>query len=145
LQISSRFTIAIHILICIATFSKSYKITSDFLASSINVNPVIIRRILQQLKNLNLILVTRGEGGATLARSPSNISLYDIFTAVELVENGILFHFHENPNLQCPVGKNIHNVLDNHLLKIQQTMEDEMKKTTLEDLLTDSKKYISLT
>ncbi len=57
----------------------------------------------------------------------------------------MLFHFHENPNLQCPVGKNIHNVLDNHLLKIQQTMEDEMKKTTLEDLLTDSKKYISLT
>ena len=50
MQISSRFTIAIHILACIDTFEKDYKITSDFLASSVNVNPVIIRKILSQLK-----------------------------------------------------------------------------------------------
>ena len=50
MQISSRFTIAVHILICIETFKEDYKITSDFLASSVNVNPVVIRRLLQQLK-----------------------------------------------------------------------------------------------
>ena len=57
MQISSRFTIAIHIFACMETFGKDYKITSDFLASSINVNPVIIRKILSQLKNA-------GGGGA---------------------------------------------------------------------------------
>lgn len=46
MQLSSRFTIAIHIFACVDTFGDDYKITSDFLASSIHVNPVIIRKIL---------------------------------------------------------------------------------------------------
>lgn len=50
MQISSRFTIAVHIFACIKTFENDYKITSDFLAGSTNVNPVIIRKILGQLK-----------------------------------------------------------------------------------------------
>ena len=45
MQISSRFTIAIHMMTCMETFKEEHKITSDFLAASINVNPVIIRRI----------------------------------------------------------------------------------------------------
>ena len=48
--ISSRFTIVIHILACIDMFKDDYKVTSDFLAGSVNVNPVVIRRLLQQLK-----------------------------------------------------------------------------------------------
>lgn len=56
MQISSRFTIAIHIFTCMETFGGEYKITSDFLASSINVNPVIIRKILSQLKNAGLTM-----------------------------------------------------------------------------------------
>ena len=47
MQISSRFTIAIHVLVCIETFKNDYKVTSEFLASSVNVNPVVIRRLLQ--------------------------------------------------------------------------------------------------
>lgn len=69
MQISSRFTIAIHMLACMDVFKDEYKITSDFLASSINVNPVIIRKILSQLKDAGLIEVKRGPGGATIARS----------------------------------------------------------------------------
>lgn len=68
MQISSRFTIALHMFACMETFGNDYKITSDFLASSINVNPVIVRKILSQLKNAGLIEVARGTGGATTAR-----------------------------------------------------------------------------
>ena len=50
MQISSRFTIAVHIFACIDTFKEEFKLTSEFLAASINVNPVIIRKILSQLK-----------------------------------------------------------------------------------------------
>ena len=64
MQISSRFTIAIHMLTCMEAFKDEYKVTSDFLASSINVNPVVIRRILSQLKDAGLIEVKRGTGGA---------------------------------------------------------------------------------
>ena len=49
MQISSRFTIALQIFICVNVFENDYKITSNFLANSINVNPVIIRNILTQL------------------------------------------------------------------------------------------------
>jgi DNA-binding IscR family transcriptional regulator len=51
MQISSRFTVALHIFTCVDTFKDEHKVTSDFLASSINTNPVIIRKILTQLKN----------------------------------------------------------------------------------------------
>ena len=54
MQISSRFTSAIHIFACIDTFKDDYKVTSDFLAGSTNVNPVIIRKILIQLKAAGL-------------------------------------------------------------------------------------------
>ena len=59
MQISSRFTIAVHIFACIDTFQNETKITSDFLAESVNVNPVIIRKILSQLRNAGLVRVQR--------------------------------------------------------------------------------------
>ena len=118
MQISSRFTVAVHIFACIATFEKDYKLTSDFLAGSVNVNPVIIRRILQQLKAANLITVSRGSGGASIVKPLSEITLFDVYNAVECVDSGNLFHFHENPNPECPVGRNIHNALDDKLHRI---------------------------
>lgn len=142
MQISSRFTIAIHIFACINTFEKDYKITSDFLASSVNVNPVIIRRLLSQLKAAGLINITRGSGGTSIAKPIDEISFLDIYNAVECVNNGELFHFHENPNRQCPVGRNIHNVLDNKLFQIQKALENEMKKITIADVINETKYFI---
>lgn len=142
MQISSRFTIAIHIFACMETFGEDYKITSDFLASSINVNPVIIRKILSQLKNAGLIEVARGTGGTTAARPIDEITFYDVYLAVDLLEDGELFHFHENPNPNCPVGKNIHIALDEKLLHIQGAMENEMKKYTIADVVKDVKKCL---
>lgn len=142
MQISSRFTIAIHIFACINTFENEYKITSDFLASSVNVNPVIIRKLLSQLKTAELVTVQRGSGGASIAKPLDEITFLDIYNAVECIDNGELFHFHENPNQVCPVGRNIHNVLDSKLLRIQKAMENEMKKITLEDVIKDTNMYI---
>ena len=112
MQISSRFTIAIHMLTCMEAFKDEYKVTSDFLASSINVNPVVIRRILSQLKDAGLIEVKRGTGGASIAKPLEEITFLDVYRAVECIEDNTLFHFHENPNVNCPVGRNIHNILD---------------------------------
>lgn len=144
MQISSRFTIAIHVLTCIYIFQKKHKITSDFLAGSVNVNPVVIRKLLKQLKNADLIQVTRGSGGTSITKSIEDITLFDIYLAVECVENGQLFHFHENPNPACPIGNNIHSVLDNKLLQIQHSMENEMKKITIADIINDMKKRFSI-
>ena len=136
MQISSRFTIALHIFTCVDTFKGEYKITSDFLAGSINTNPVIIRNILTKLRNAGLIKVARGTGGITLTRPLSDITFFDVYQAIEPIEDGSLFHFHEAPNPDCPVGKNIHGLLDSKLKDIQDAMENEMKKYSLADLHT---------
>ncbi len=145
MQISSRFTIAIHIFACIDTFQNEYKLTSDFLAGSVNVNPVIIRRILQQLKAAELITVARGSGGASIAKPLEEITFLDVYRALDCVEYGKLFHFHENPNPKCPVGRNIHQVLDDKLLQIQRAMETEMQKITIADVVQETKKCIGNT
>lgn len=144
MQISSRFTIAVHILICIETFKEDYKITSDFLASSVNVNPVVIRRLLQQLKKAGIINVKRGSGGAYIKKPLDKITLLDVYNAVECIDNGNLFHFHENPNSRCPVGRNIHSVLDRRLDSIQQAMEREMSSVTLQDIADDTDRLINM-
>ena len=142
MQISSRSTIAIHMLACMDVFQDEYKITSDFLASSINVNPVIIRKILSQLKDAGLIEVKRGPGGATIAKPLDEITFFDVYQSVDCIEENTLFHFHENPNMDCPVGKNIHQVLDDKLLRIQAAMEQELKSITLADMASDLEKCL---
>lgn len=142
MQISSRFTIAIHMFTCMEVFKNDYKITSDFLAGSINVNPVIIRKLLSQLKEAGLIEVKRGPGGATIKKPLDEITFLDIYQAVECIEENTLFHFHENPNPACPVGKNIHNILDDKLIRVQNAMEMELKSITLADVMADMEKNL---
>lgn len=133
MQISSRFTLAVHILACIAVI-KDMKITSNLLAGSTNTNPVIVRKILGQLKNAGLVEVVRGTGGAFLAKPPEEISFLDVYHAVECVDRGELFHFHENPNEKCPIGRNIHNVLDDKLEQVQRALERELASISMADV-----------
>ena len=143
MQISSRFTIATHMLIIIALKGKESKVTSDFLASSVGVNPVIIRKTLSQLKKAELISVARGTGGAAIIKNLEDISLLDVYQAVEcLGKTGQLFSFHDNPNPACPVGANIHGVLDEKLQKIQLAMEQELSQTSLAQVVADAESRI---
>ncbi len=144
MQISSRFTIAIHIFCCIDAFERDYKITSDFLADSVNVNPVVIRRLLAQLKAAGLVMVARGTGGAAIAKPLNEITFYDVYRAVSCVEDNELFHFHENPSTSCPVGRNIHKGLDDKLKRVQTAMEHEMKNITIKDVKDDIEKYLAM-
>ncbi|WNY22897.1 hypothetical protein MmiHf6_01890 [Methanimicrococcus hongohii] len=103
MKISSRFSIAVHIIITIAILGNKQKMTSDFLASCISVNPVVIRRILGQLKKVNIVDVKAGEGGAFLIKDTSDLTLFDIYQAVEVVEDISLFNSHKQPETACPV------------------------------------------
>ena len=134
MQISSRFTIGLHILTAIDTFQNEYKVTSDFLAGSIQTNPVVVRRILGQLKKAGLIESSQGVAGITIPKPLEEISFYDVYAAIEPVEEGDLFRFHDSPNPDCPVGRNIHTLLDGKLREIQDAMEEKMRQYTLADL-----------
>ena len=142
MQISSRFTIAVHMLLCMEVFQDKQKVTSDFLASSVNANPVVIRRLLQQLKKAGIVSVKRGSGGAAIAKPLEQITLLDVYRAVDCVSEETLFHFHGNPNPHCPVGRNIHAILDRRLDAVQNAMEQQLQSVSLKMLLADADRLI---
>lgn len=138
MQISSRFTIASHILVLLALEGEKEKQTSTSIAGSVGVNPVIIRNILAQLKEAGLVQVARGVGGARLTKAPDQMTLLQVYQAVELFgEKGQLFSFHEQPNPNCQVGRNIHPLLDHRLESAQSALERELGRTTIADLLAE--------
>ncbi|UVI32826.1 Rrf2 family transcriptional regulator [Paenibacillus spongiae] len=132
-QISSRFSIAVHILSLIAVSSKDC--TGDFIAGSVNTNPVIIRRIMGMLKKAGLVDVRPGVGGATLLKELDEITLLDVYRAVEVIEEGQLFNFHDEPNPDCPVGRNIEAALRSELDAAQSAMEQRLAQVSLSRLI----------
>ena len=137
MQISSKFTIAIHLLAVIHYLGEDGKVTSSVLAGSIGVNPVIVRNVMGNLKEAGLINISQGKSGITLSKKPDEITFYDVYKAVDCVKEEGLFHFHENPNPECPIGRNIHTAMDAKLDRIQASMEAEMRGITLADVMTD--------
>ena len=142
MQITSKFTVAVHILTCIDIFGGKMRVTSDFLSGSTGVNAVIVRNILGQLRNAGIVETRQGSGGAHLAKALDEITLYDIYKAVDCVDDEGLFHFHENPNADCPVGRNIHKAMDDRLQTAQAALENELKSTTLAQVVADTRKII---
>ena len=142
MQITSKFTAAVHILTCIDIFGGQMRVTSDFLSGSTGVNAVIVRTVLGQLRNAGIVETRQGSGGAHLAKALDEITLYDIYKAVDCVDDEGLFHFHENPNADCPVGRNIHKAMDGRLQTAQAALENELKSTTLAQVVADTRKII---
>jgi DNA-binding IscR family transcriptional regulator len=131
MKISSRFTVAVHILSLIS-IDKNNLCTSEWIASSVNTNPVVIRRIIGMLKKSGLVTVTSGTGGASLNKSLEEITLLDVYQAVDVVDKGELFQFQESPNPDCPIGANIQGVLELILLRAQDAMEKVLDDVKIE-------------
>ena len=142
MRITSRFTIAVHIITAIDYFTETESVTSSFLAGSVGVNPVIVRGIMSELKEAGIIDISRGKSGIVLAKPLREITLYDVYSAVGCVEEVGLFHFHENPNARCPVGRNIHRAMDKRLAAAQRALEESLKAVTLEDVAADTREAI---
>ncbi|MGG0275353.1 Rrf2 family transcriptional regulator [Bacillus rhizoplanae] len=139
--ISSRFTVAVHMLTLLEVDKKS-RCTSEWIAGSVNTNPVVIRRITGMLKKVGLVDVQAGKGGTSLARDLNEVTLLDVYKAVEVVEEGHLFSFHDNPNVECPVGANIQTVLEIILLQAQDAMENVLANVKVKQLVTNLEEKI---
>lgn len=135
MKISSRFAIAVHILSLLSINPGSHN-TSEWIAGSVNTNPVVIRRILGQLKSAQLVSVKAGTGGASLLQPLEAISLLEVYRAVAVVEEGALFSIHEEPNPACAVGANIQAVLELILGKAQGAMEQVLAEISMAELVT---------
>lgn len=142
MQITSKFTIAVHIITAIDYFKDSEKVTSSFLAGSVGANPVIVRNVMGNLKESGIIDISQGKSGITLAKELDEITFFDVYKAVDCVNDEGLFHFHENPNMDCPVGRNIHKALDEELFNIQSAMENQMKSITIAEVVKRTRREI---
>lgn len=137
MHISTKCSIAIHCLVFIYEYGEKAKVTSELLSRSSGINPVTIRNILSSLKKSGIILVRSGTGGATISCPPDTVSLYDICKTLEPDFLDKLIGIHTNPSAQCPVGRNIHNLLDRSYQKIRNDLRKSLESITLEDIISD--------
>lgn len=135
MHLSSRFPVAIQILIILAWVPDEVKVTSEILAKSVNTNPVLIRRIMGYLKRGDLITVPKGIGGAKLTKDPDEITLLDVYKVVELTEENQLFGLHDSPNPYCPIGRKINSVLKPHLDTAREALENSLGQVKIGELV----------
>jgi Rrf2 family protein len=129
---NSRFAVSVHILAYL-TYRRDAAVPSAEIASSVDTNPVVIRRLLGALLKARLVTAQKGAtGGFALARNPEKISLRDIYRAAEPGSNQGLRHF--SPNHECPVGAKIEAILASSFAKAHTAMETELTRTTLADV-----------
>lgn len=134
MNISTRFAVAIHIL-SVLELNKSGISTSDYIAASVNTNPVVIRRITGMLSKAGLVEVRPGVAGAKLKLAAEEISLMDIYRSVHVVQENSLFAVHENPNEKCPVGMHIQDAIIPVFSLAQNAMERVLQEVTLQDIV----------
>lgn len=135
MQLSVKCSVAVHCLIFIHEAQGRAKVTSALLAQSTGTNPVVIRNILSALKKAGLITVARGTGGAALCRAPEEITLYQIYSALEPKGLTGLIGIHACDQRPCPVARNIRQVLQGPYHKVEDAIRQAMEEVTLSSML----------
>jgi Rrf2 family protein len=129
---NSQFAIAVHILTVLAKAGEE-NVKSDYIAASVKTNPVVIRRLLGDLSQANLVVSQTGaHGGTRLAKCPKEINLADIHRAVSC---GKTFALHRQTNEDCSIGKNIQCVLEKLQMEINDVVEAKLAQFSLQSVL----------
>lgn len=133
MTVSSRFALAAHLLSLVSLPEAACEtLSSERLAQSAGVNPVIVRGVSGMLRRAGLVQSRQGVAGLSLTRPADQITLLDIYRAVQPPEH--LIALHENPNPQCLVGRHIQQALGQVCQEAQNAMEQRLAQTTLDDL-----------
>ncbi|MBR7825710.1 Rrf2 family transcriptional regulator [Actinospica sp. MGRD01-02] len=136
---NSRLTIAAHALAWMGLNERmgGEVATSEQIANSVNTNPVVIRRLLGELREAGLVESRRGAGaGWRLRRAPESISLAEVYRAVE---GGPLFALHAAaPNQRCPVGHGIRAALTPVYEDAEAALRAQLGRTSVADVLGES-------
>lgn len=137
MQISVQCSVAVHCLIFIHEAKDAVKVTSTLLAESTGSNPVVIRTILSALRKAGIITVSRGTGGARLCVDPSQVTLYQIYSALDPDGVNSIIGIHHCDERPCPVARNIRKVLEPSYRKIEDAVRRAMEEITLQSMIED--------
>ncbi len=130
---NARLAVAIHTLGMLA-FSDECPVTSDRIAESVQTNAVSIRRLFQALTKAGLVVGQMGpNGGARLARTPGEITLADIWRAVN---DSTLFAMpRSGGNPVCSMNRAVRPVLAEVFDDATQALELSLASVTLADVI----------
>jgi Rrf2 family protein len=132
---SSRFVVAIHVLCILAKHAGKGPVCSNLIANSVDTNPVVIRRLMSELERAKLVLSTAGRsGGFQLSKSPEDVSLADIY---EAVEDATVFKMHRtDPDAECPIAAQMGKILIPKLRDAEMAMTASLRGTKLSHIST---------
>jgi Rrf2 family protein len=131
---NQRFSVSVHILTILAA-SYDAPVTSEAIATSVDTNPVVIRRTMSRLRTSGLVDSRPGAcGGWKLAKHPQQISLCEVFHAVSSED---VLAIHEHPNADCQIGGKIKKSLGKVFDRAQQSLEATLDQFTIADVLED--------
>lgn len=126
-----RFVISMHILVLLSKFPDEL-LSSDYLAGSMNINPVLVRKELSNLRKHNIVISKEGKnGGCMLARPANEIFISDVYKIVST--HSILGNELASPNPKCPVGKQINEHLYDLNKEAENIMISRLANQTLAD------------
>jgi Rrf2 family protein len=128
-RIANRFSIAVHILSLLGAL-RDAEHTSEWMAGSIGVNPVVVRNITGMLRRAGLVRTRQGVAGTRLARPLTEITLLDVYRAVE--DDTSVFSVHPRPNPKCPVGSRIEQTLSLIFTDAERAMHAKLEGVTLD-------------
>ena len=121
-------------ILCVIAYKGEAGTNAEFIATSLRTNPVVVRRILKSLENEGLVEVRQGRnGGVALKRRPADISLDDIYKAVEGPDG--LFALRRNGNPRCAVNQSMKSLLTPVFAAASEAVEKTLKHTTLKHLV----------
>jgi DNA-binding IscR family transcriptional regulator len=131
-RIANRFSIGVHILSLLGAL-RDAEHTSEWMAGSIGVNPVVVRNVTGMLRRAGLVRTHQGVAGTWLARPLSEMTLLDVYRAVE--DEASLFSVHPRPNPKCPVGARIEETLSDVFAEAERAMHTKLAGITLEQVV----------
>jgi Rrf2 family protein len=130
--IKTKFSIALHIMTLVSIYKEDW-LTSTTIASSLNINPVLVRKELATLKEGGLIESKEGKnGGIRILKDANDIYLSDIFNLIKGSDT-VLSLLKNEPNPNCKVGKQINTKLKSVMATIDNAISSELRKETLEE------------
>ena len=122
---NTRFATGVHAMVLLAAEPESLQ-TSEEIARKLHINPVVVRRVFALLHRAGLLDSQKGpHGGSRLSRSAKQITLADIYKALD---GGELYREADFPGAH---SAKVSAALKKVFAAADRAMRDELEKTSL--------------
>ncbi|AZU60566.1 RrF2 family transcriptional regulator [Neobacillus mesonae] len=129
---NSNFTLAIHSLTLLA-LQPDRMSSSDYIAESVGVHPVRIRKVLSLLKKHGYITSKEGTGGGFIfTLNPEDVTLWDLY---KVTSEGTLQPKCPQSNEMCVVGANLQQVLFKIFLGAEEHLGEYLRNYTIKEIV----------